>query len=494
MSYATRNGHRWLLRILAILFGLSPFIAAEVGLRLAGMGRPTGSDPFVELAARPLFELDAAGDRYAIPASRQRFFKPDSFAARKPPREFRIFCLGGSTVQGNPYSIETSFTTWLELSLRAAQPNRDWEVVNCGGISYASYRLLPILRECLQHQPDLLVLYIGDNEFLEDRSYHQLLHLSPTWKWVNQAAAHSHLFQALQEWNRDRDAPPRLSDEVDAVLDYEGGLAHYHRDDAWQRGVAHHFHHALASMIQAAQQAKVPVLLVDPVSNIKDCPPFKAATDPRLSERERRQLADLLESATATQAANAAGLDPTIEPPASTSRRIEALEKARNIDERDAGIQFRLGRAYLEAGRDEEARRALLRAKDEDICPLRLTEPLRAIIDTVAEDFQIPVVPVLREFDQRSPHGITGDEMMLDHVHPTISGHQLIADLLVQTMQKQGWIEPVAGWQALRQQRYREHLETLDAPYYARGKEHLDGLKRWTQGRTKKLRSPPITE
>ena len=31
----------------------------------------------------------------------------------------------------------------LELSLRAARPEREWDVINCGGVSYASYRLVP---------------------------------------------------------------------------------------------------------------------------------------------------------------------------------------------------------------------------------------------------------------------------------------------------------------------------------------------------------------
>ena len=63
--------------------------------------------------------------------------------------------LGGSTVQGRPFSIETAFSTWLELSLTAADPSRIWQVVNCGGVSYASYRLAPIVDESSCYKPDL---------------------------------------------------------------------------------------------------------------------------------------------------------------------------------------------------------------------------------------------------------------------------------------------------------------------------------------------------
>ena len=46
--------------------------------------------------------------RFEIPPSRQDFFRPDYFDAQKSPSEYRVFCLGESTVQGNPFTIETS--------------------------------------------------------------------------------------------------------------------------------------------------------------------------------------------------------------------------------------------------------------------------------------------------------------------------------------------------------------------------------------------------
>jgi hypothetical protein len=475
---------RCLFRLLAILLGLLPFVLIEIGLRIAGIGYTAATaDPFVEFSAAPLFQLNEQKDRYVIPASRQPFFKSDSFAARKPSDEFRIFCLGGSTVQGNPYSIETSFTTWLELSLRAADPSRQWEVVNCGGISYASYRLAPVLRECLRYQPDLFILYVGDNEFLESRSYAPIQRAPPVLAWFMRQASHSRLFHVVRQlWIERRSSgngsaagKPSLSDEVEALLDYQGGLALYHRDDEWRKQVTEHFAFTLSSMLQDARSANVPVLLVDPVSNIKDCPPFKVEVDAKLSSSDRERLIEL--QSEAEQAVDLAD-------------RIQSFEKAREIDPGHAGVQYLLGHAYLEADREADARQALFKAKDDDVCPLRLTEPLRDVIYSVGQVANAPIVPVLKEFERRSPHGIPGDEMLLDHVHPTISGHQVIADLLLVAMEEQGWLKPGEGWKVRQRQTYQSHLATLDAPYYARGKEHLAGLRRWTQGRVNKLRSP----
>lgn len=479
----------WLFRFLAIAFGLSPFVAAELVLRAAGAGLPIDStDPYVEFSAiRPLFVLNEAQDRYVISASRQPYFKPDGFAARKSGDEFRIFCLGGSTVQGNPYSLETSFTTWLELSLQAADPSRRWEVVNCGGISYASYRLAPILQECLNYQPDLFVIYTGHNEFLEDRSYGPIKQLP---KWLLSLYKLRLVHVARQYWvqmvHRGSEAGQSadrtlLADEVEALLDYRGGLEHYHRDDVWRRGVVEHFRFTLARMVHDAEIAGVPVLLADPVCNLKDCAPFKVEAGPGISSHDESRFEQLLESA------HAQGV--------TTDQAVEQLREAVALDPRHAGAWFVLGQALLQAGQVSEARNAFVRAKDEDVCPLRIIEPLREVLVEISRQSGRPLIPVREHFQDKSPHRIPGDELLLDHVHPSITGHQMIAELILDAMTDLRLVQPIADWRSRQQPLYRAHLATLDTPYYARGKEHLEGLRKWAQGRVSKLRdgkaSPP---
>ena len=164
---------RLVFHALAVVVVLSPLVLGELLLRLCVPRRPARpDDPYVTFRRQePLFILDGTATRYETATDRLTAFRPQSFAAEKSARTVRVFCLGGSTVQGRPYSVETSFTTWLRLNLEAAQPATDWEVINVGGISYASYRLVPILRELLTHQPDLFIVYTGHNEFLEDRTY-----------------------------------------------------------------------------------------------------------------------------------------------------------------------------------------------------------------------------------------------------------------------------------------------------------------------------------
>src|SRR5688500_13227058 len=163
----------WAFRAGAIVVRpLVPGLFEAVGWGLGG-GKPShAEDPFVGFREiHPLFEADEDAGQYAIPPARLNFFAPESFPIQKGENTFRIFCFGESTVHGHPWTTDTSFTTFMELGLKEADPSRDWEVINCGGVSYASYRLTPIVQECLNYQPDLFILCVGHNEFLEDRTY-----------------------------------------------------------------------------------------------------------------------------------------------------------------------------------------------------------------------------------------------------------------------------------------------------------------------------------
>ena len=110
-----------LFRLGAILMGLLFLALVELTVRLAVPSPPVNiEDPFVSFhRLSPLFTADATGTRFETARERLTAFCPQSFAAEKKPQTLRIFCLGGSTVQGRPYSVQTSFTTWLELNLRA---------------------------------------------------------------------------------------------------------------------------------------------------------------------------------------------------------------------------------------------------------------------------------------------------------------------------------------------------------------------------------------
>ena len=103
----------WLFRTTAILVGLLPLLLLEMVLRLTGLPAPDELyDPWISFEdVRPLFELGNEQDRYQVAESRQAFFGESGFTANKDSSGFRIFCLGGSTVQGRPYPVSYTHMT-----------------------------------------------------------------------------------------------------------------------------------------------------------------------------------------------------------------------------------------------------------------------------------------------------------------------------------------------------------------------------------------------
>lgn len=474
-----------LFRLAALLLGLAPFVAAEGLLRLLDVCDPeVHVDPFVGFrSVRPLFVLNEDATRYEIPESRQLFFRPDGFDAKKSPNEFRIFCLGGSTVQGRPYSIETSFTTWLELTLQAAQPDVKWEVVNCGGVSYASYRLIPILEETLAYEPDLYIIYTGHNEFLEDRSYGHIKDDSWLTVQAQNIAARSRLFTLAHAgcrslFFRESQAPQPanlLPTEVEALLDYQGGLQQYERNLEWQQGVMRHYEFNLRRMIEIARRAGAPVVLVNPVSNIRDCPPFKTQHRDGLDPQTLQRWNDLWEQARAKY-----GDD--------LPEAIELLQEAIALDDQHAGIYYDLGQCFEAIGQYAQAKQAFLQAKDLDVCPLRMLEPMHEAFWRVVKSHAVPVVDARALIEEQSKGEMPGNDWMVDHVHPSITGHQRIALALFEKLAAEGFVTPTPGWEARRHQLYESHSATLDEFYYLRGEKRLLGLRGWAAGRAPDIR------
>jgi tetratricopeptide (TPR) repeat protein len=484
---------QWCLRAIAVLLPFLLVASTELLCTFTGWGdAEISDDPFIEFAGtRPLFELTSDRKSWHTSPSRRQYFKEDSFSATKPAGEFRIFVFGGSTVQGNPFSIETSFPSYLQIALENADPDRPWKVVNCGGVSYASYRLVPIMQECLAYEPDLFIFCEGHNEFLEKVSYAAVREapaaVSTTFGLLNRLRTFRLLrsgvlsFSAPAASSNDSESPtavrPVLPTDVDTLLDHDGGFAVYHRNDSHAASVVSHFRSNLQRMVDLCQQNSVPLLFILPPSNLSDCPPFKPEFSDSLSESDRGRIADLLQQARK----------------ASTSRLTEAIkmaEAATRIDPRYALAWYELGHLQFAAHDFTAAERSFRRARDEDTCPLRMTTSLEAAMQQVVEENRLPFLNAHELLQANTTNGIVGNNVVVDHVHPSFRGHEDIAVAIAKRMfsdQIATTVNP--NWIEATHQACQQRLQSLDNLYFLRGRRHLENLKLWAAGRSA---GPPL--
>lgn len=414
------------------------FFAVLEGL-LAGAGvEPLSrkSDPYVGFAGfSSLFveRLTPEGARvFETAPGKLQWFNSQRFRADKAPGTRRLFCMGGSTTYGRPYDDRTSFCGWLRAYFQVADPTRPWEVINAGGISYASYRVARLMESFEPFEPDVYVIYTGHNEFLEERTYRSVL---DTPEFVRDAASlgsRLRLYTALSDLILPE--TDELPTEVTAVLDRSVGPETYHRDDTLEKAVLEHFRASLERMITIAQSQGAETILVTPASNVGDFAPFKSEPGAGMNAEAIQQVALLGRAATTA-------LDE-----GDAARAILLATQALQLDPRNPDLLYLDGRALQRGSRPDEAKQAFLDARDEDVAPLRATSEIIEIVSQVAQEQQVPFVDFVSMIEQLSPDGIPGQDFFLDHVHPTIEADRLLALAILDEMALGGLINPTSAW------------------------------------------------
>ena len=413
------------------------FVAVEGILWIAGV-TPLNekTDPYVGFAGyAPLFveTTTPEGDpAFRTADAKFDWFNQQRFPARKAEGVRRVFCLGGSTTYGRPYDDATSFCGWLREFLPAADPGTAWEVINAGGISYASYRVVRLMEELVQYEPDLFIVYTGHNEFLEQRTYGRLLRTPEFVRDVGSLASGLRLYTLLS----DLAYPSKdvLDAEIDNLLDRSVGPEDYHRDDEMRDAVFEHFRVSLERMTSLGRAAGAELIFATPASNTRDFSPFKAEAsadlDPVGQARLGRLRAAIDESMSGEDYFQTAAL----------------IDEALAIDSRDAELLFLKGTTRLALGDTDEARGAFIAARDEDVAPLRAPSALARIVAEVASQHSTGLVDFAGMIERESPGGIPGDEHFLDHVHPSIEAHRLLALAILDEMVELGVATPAPSW------------------------------------------------
>ena len=399
-------------------------------------------DPYVGFSSQiPLF-VEQEGAQMETARNKLRFFNPQQFAKRKDGEVTRVFCVGGSTTYGRPFDDQTSFCGWLRGLLPAADPSREWEIINAGGISYASYRVAALMEELADYDPDIFIVYSGQNEFLERRTYSGIIDMPAPVRGLTALLSNTRTYSATARLVRGLGKEPQTGDgqsgqlegEVNAILDQSVGLDDYERDTELAEQVLAHYRYNLARMVDIAKASGAKILFVTPASNLRNCSPFKSQPRDGLTAEEQQRWGALMESARSHLEGQR------------SSEALADLDAAAKIDDQYAELHFLRGRALDALDRSDEARDAYWRALDEDVCPLRALSPMRGIVAEVARERAVPLVDFAAIVEKESPQGIAGEELFLDHVHPTIAGHRMLALAIIDEMVSQQWLSPSSEW------------------------------------------------
>jgi tetratricopeptide (TPR) repeat protein len=416
-----------------------PLLAVEGLVRAVGWQAP--NDPYINFSRVTSFFADAKihGIAHKVVQARELYREREiSFAARKLEGTFRIFCLGGSASAGWPHPHREIYSAYLESALKRAYPHRAIEVINVSAHAYAAYRVRLIFQEVLAFEPDLLVIYSGNNEFIEPRLY------STRQQWYDALESFAKQFAAYRVF-RGSSIGAKLFSEQNFRAESRGGVAFEQwskvdklplalRTDPGQlEKVVEHYQFSILSMVQAAKSRGVPVVLLTVPTNLRDWQPNVSVH----AVKDGSQLEGWKTLYVKGRAALLRG---------EAGTAVESLAKASALDPSHAETHYWRGRALEAAGRLDEAFAAYDLARNLDANPFRAISRFNDIVRSVgASQDNTKVVDAELIFRAASHPLAPGFDLFLDYVHPTKKGNLILARHVFDTIVASGILGPASS-------------------------------------------------
>ena len=398
----------------------APFVLLlllELVLRIAGYGYPT--DLALPVPGRENYGVNLRFGWRFFPRSIARVCPLFTFDEEKSEGTYRVVVLGASAAQGYP-DHSFSFARALEAMARLRFPEIDFEFVNTSIVATNSHVVLPIAREFARYDPDLFIVYLGNNEVIgpygiaSDRTRSarklELIRLGIR-------------LRSTKVGQLARAAAGLFRNEKD-LLDRWGGMEMYSEnvipaDDPRLERVYGFFERNLEDICAAAERARAPILLCTVPVNLGDSAPFASVHREDLSEGEREKWDGLYARAIERDR---------------EGRREEAIalyREALAVDDAHAELHYRLGRALLAAGDAAGARERFRSARDLDALRFRADGVINDRIRGVAERRPNAVlVDLENRFEELTagPDPIPPERLFFEHVHPTFEGNVRIAE------------------------------------------------------------------
>lgn len=464
---------KWKLPIFSLITVLLFFFILELILWIAGV--PTllsQRDPFQGFSEQVrVYQIDKDRGVYKTPRRAiLHSFNYQEFKAEKPDNGFRLFVLGGSSAYGFPWGAEVSFARYLKEALQASYPDRDIEVINASAMSYGSHRLRILIREILYYEPDAIIIYTGHNEFVERRFYRDLFQRPAEldrirlllYRWRLYSFM-TRLYLKISENSSNRQRPEETQDKtMGELLGLDVIREHSVDVTETEKAEAHRFFEEnLRAILDLADIERVPVFLCTVPSNISGWKPNQSLFTPEVSIENRRAVLHLI---------NEAKDDLNQGHVSSLNEGAEKLEKAETLAPGYAEIYFLLGKIYEKLGRYEEAREAFRQARDKDAKPTRAGSAINDSIRKIAAEKNVHLVDIEKRFEEISPEGLIGFNLIQDYVHPNEEGHRRIALELWKILQEKGLLGEIRTpdertfWQAVGIERATEIVAKAKAP------------------------------
>jgi tetratricopeptide (TPR) repeat protein len=417
-----------LFRITAvIIIPVLLLLFAEIVLRITGFGYYPHALIKCKLNGKEAYCDNPTFTRLFFPANLIGQSNPLVFYANKPDNTYRIFVLGSSVAKGSPEPMY-NFGRILEAMLNNKYPQTNFEVINTGKTAINSHVILPIAKDCARHQPDLFVLYMGNNEVVGPYGAGTVFApVSPSLTTIRTSIAIKstkigQLLETLLSSITAKQTGSMYWEGMDMFLKKQVRF-----NDPALEYVYNHFEQNLTDICDTCLKSRAKVILCNLSSNLKNCPPFASLHKPNLSDTEKQKWDTIYE-----QGVNHETIG-------NYTEAIKYYLEAAKIDDTYADLQFRLGRCYWAIGQFDLARDRYIQARQFDTLRFRSDIRINNIIQKAAQNKAkdgVYFADIIKTFEQNSPNETPGKELFYEHVHPRFKGNYLLARTVLEQIEK----------------------------------------------------------
>ena len=398
------------------------FLLLELALHVAGFGYDTRY--FIPAKAPATAGADAgrAGELEANQRFAWRFYPqtgakaplPIRLSPTKPTGHVRIFVFGGSAAMGSPEPAY-GFGRILEVMLAERYPQRKFDVIVTAMEGMNSHVSRVIADESAELQPDLFVVYLGNNEVIGPYGMSDVF------------GGYTPSLGAIRAslWLKSTRSGQMVGRLIDSLSGRGGQVwkgmesfvgAEVAADDPRLSATYENFASNLAAIRQAAARAGAKAIVCTVASNLRDCPPFLSRSGPGLSKDDRARFDDLCAAGRAKAAAG------------EHQAAMEQFSQAAGIDANSANLEYWMGQCCLSAGLADEAREHLVRARDIDALRFRADTKINDVLRRAGGQYDgfVDFEEILAA-DPLSRDGLAGSELLIDHVHFSFAGNCRLA-------------------------------------------------------------------
>jgi tetratricopeptide (TPR) repeat protein len=408
----------WIRLLVAVLSPIIFLVVLEVVLRLAGYGQSDGFFLRTNVTGQAVYLANHHYCEYFVPKELSR--APESIAlADKEASTVRVFVLGGSAAFGDP-DPAYGFCRQLEVLLNAHCETVSFEVVNAAVTAMNSHVARRIARECAALEPDVFLVYMGNNEVVGPYGPTALpasLYTSRTFIDLSIAAKKkSRLGQLMNNSIRALRAGGTAQRKWMGMETFlESQIT---RDDRRMNACYGHFRSNLRAIVAIARASGAATVLCTVPTNVQSCAPFGSKHREGLTEAQMTEWERLFAEGQA------------LERTGDFRTALVRYEQAGKIDASHAALAFCKARCLCVLERPDEAGQAFVEARDLDTLRFRADTAINQVVRDVAQaaaNDGVILCDLEGYLQARSADRLLGDELLVDHVHLNFRGNFLAA-------------------------------------------------------------------